>query len=139
MGRRQSPAKGSFKVERGPIPNQFRWPRRLARLLGKVPDAKLAAKAGIGPSTVGAERSRRGIPPCKPKVPWFDWTPDRVALLGAESDKHVAAHLGLSPAAVGRKRRILGIPPVSRQGPGAARVDPTRNLAAGKETGSRGS
>ncbi len=108
-------------------------------MLGKVSDAEVAAKAGISKNTVGAERNRRGIPPFKTKIPWFDWTPDRVALLGVESDKRLAAHLGLSPAAVGRKRRILGIPAVSTLGGSrAARVGPRRSLAVGNEAGSRG-
>lgn len=90
------------------------WPEHLAELLGKIPDRQLARKAGISASSVGRERSQRGIPPWKEPSPAADWTPERVALLGKDTDARVAAALGISKEVVGVKRRILGIPAYGR-------------------------
>ncbi len=41
------------------VANQHRWPLRFARLLGKISDAELAARAGVALTTVVKERRRR--------------------------------------------------------------------------------
>lgn len=76
-----------------------------------MPDVKLAAKAGVAPSTVRAERERRRIPPFRLRRPRVEWSPEMVALLGTDSDRLVAEMLGLGPDSVARKRLVLQIPP----------------------------
>jgi DNA-binding CsgD family transcriptional regulator len=102
-------------VNRAPMRyNQFRWPERLARKLGKVPDQKLAREAGVHPETVVNERRRRGIPPSAPRRPRIEWTRPMLSLLGTGTDKDVAAELGLDVGSVSRKRKGLGIEPYGR-------------------------
>ncbi len=71
--------------------NRFGWSEHLAALLGKMPDTKLAKKAGVSTSTVQAERRRRGIPPFRGRAARVEWTPEMIALLGKSSDAQVAA------------------------------------------------
>lgn len=92
-------------------PNKFRWPKRLIRLLGKVPDRVLAERAGLHFGTVQHERRRRGIPPYRPQRPDIEWTDEMVALLGTDTDPNVAAELGIPKSSVRYKRTKLGIPP----------------------------
>jgi DNA-binding CsgD family transcriptional regulator len=92
-------------------PNRFRWTPRLARLLGRIPDEKLATIAGIDPATVLKERRRRKIPPSQPRRANIEWTREMLRLLGQASDYRVAAELGISYNSVRRKRVELGIPP----------------------------
>jgi hypothetical protein len=88
---------------------RFRWPSRLAALLGRVPDAALARRAGVYDRTVSDERRRRGIAPLeKPKKP-FPWTSASLRLLGRITDAALARRLGLSKWTVMAKRRSLGI------------------------------
>jgi hypothetical protein len=89
---------------------RVRWSRRLASLLGKVPDYKLARKAGVSVGAVRAERIRRAIPPVRT---WMRvrWTRRRLALLGKVTDRELAAQIRTSPTTVSIKRRSLGIPP----------------------------
>ncbi|MFL6201408.1 MAG: hypothetical protein ACJ76J_19735 [Thermoanaerobaculia bacterium] len=99
------------RIEREPFQsNKLLWPAHLLELLGKIPDATLARRAGISWSTVQEERRRRGIPPARPQRPPVDWSEDMIQLLGTAEDKEVAAELGIPTASVFRKRRILGIP-----------------------------
>jgi hypothetical protein len=91
-------------------PNRFRWPERLLRLLGKLPDREIAERAGVHPGTVANERRRRKIPAYSPHRP-VEWTQERIALLGTASDRDVAAALGIGHRSVFHKRRVLGIPP----------------------------
>jgi hypothetical protein len=101
----------AMKIEREPHgPTRFHWPERLARLLGKLPDAALAKLAGVHLVTVSGERRRRGIAPAVPRRPPFEWPEEWVALLGEATDKDVAAELGINVGSVYRKRRLLGIP-----------------------------
>lgn len=91
-------------------PTKFAWPRHLARLLGKLPDSKVAARAGLHLVTVTRERQRRGIPPAVRHRPPIEWTREQIALLGTASDPAVAAELGVHRGSVARKRLMLGIP-----------------------------
>jgi hypothetical protein len=101
-----------FPVERVIGARRFKWPLRLARLLGRISDDKLAKKAGVNANTVSGERRRRGISQFRPRRPAIRWTRRMIALLGSDADSSVAALLGLTRATVGRKRRELGIPSV---------------------------
>lgn len=92
------------------VGNQLRWPVRLARLLGEISDAELAARAGFSLSAVAAERRRRGIPPCRRASPPVEWTNEMIELLGEAGDADVAAELGISRHSVAYKRQMLGIP-----------------------------
>lgn len=92
-------------------PNRFRWSKRLADLLGKMADKRLAALAGVHPQVVARERRRRSLPASKPRRPPIDWTPEMIAVLGTDADRAIAAALGVDHRSVFRKRRLLGIPP----------------------------
>lgn len=92
------------------VGNQFRWPVRLARLLGRISDPALAARAGVSLTAVVAERRRRGIPPFRRMSPPVEWTDEMIELLGEASDGEVAAELGISRDSVAYKRQVLGIP-----------------------------
>jgi hypothetical protein len=93
---------------------RIRWPPRLARLLGRVPDETVARRSGLHPHTVAVERRRRGIPPSSPRRPRVRWTAAMIALLGTAVDREVAAELGLPVHCVMRQRRFLGIAAVGR-------------------------
>jgi len=88
----------------------MRWPLDLARLLGTMTDAELAERAGVHPSTVAAERRRRGLTACHPRRPAVAWTEEMLARLGCASDASIAAELELEVGSVRRKRVQLGIP-----------------------------
>jgi hypothetical protein len=92
-------------------PRTIRWPPRLARLLGKLPDGEVARLAGVNFRTVANERKRRGIPPAHPLRPRVQWTEAMIALLGTAIDKDVAAELGIPLHCVVLKRLFEGIPP----------------------------
>lgn len=98
-------------VKRVPTKESFRWPKRLAALLGKVPDGELALQAGISKDTVATERKRRGIEAFHPVGEPVVWTRERIEMLGTDSDAAVARELGLHYASVKYKRQLLGIPP----------------------------
>jgi len=93
---------------------RIRWPPRLARLLGRVPDEAVARRSGLHPNTVAVERRRRGIPPSSPRRPRVRWTAAMIALLGTAVDREVAAELGLPVHCVMRQRRFQGIAAVGR-------------------------
>lgn len=97
-------------------PLHFRWTPRLLALLGRLPDAEVAARAKTTTHTVAAERKRRGIPAFMRRRPNIEWTPDRVALLGTDTDANVAARLGAHCTSVFLRRRMLGIPAFGRGG-----------------------
>lgn len=114
-------------------PNRFRWPRRLARLLGKMPDRELAELAGLHFGTVEHERHRRGILPYRRRSPDVEWTDEMIALLGTDSDPNVAAQFGISKHSVRYKRTKLGIPPFTepiRKGPSDGEIFWTRRRRA---------
>jgi DNA-binding CsgD family transcriptional regulator len=97
-------------LERAQHALRFRWPARLRKLLGTMPDAALAPRAGVHAKTVLRERQRSGIPPYRKKPTAIEWTERMLALLGTASDQAVADELGLSPATVSKTRRRLGLP-----------------------------
>ena len=92
------------------------WPPRLARLLGRRPDAEVAKRAGVVAQTVSRERRRRGIPPFEPRRPRIEWTRAMLALLGTDTDGNVAAELRVHVGSVQLRRRVLHIPPFGRGG-----------------------
>lgn len=106
--RREGPP---VRVRRTTGARRFEWAEELLELLGVLPDAAVAVKAGVSLGTVRAERRRRAIPPSRPRRPPIEWTEDVLALLGTDSDSSVARDLGVHPATVARKRSRLGIPP----------------------------
>jgi hypothetical protein len=101
------------------FPRRFRWTQALSELLGRIPDAELARRAGVSAATVGAERRRRGIEAFgRAPGPAVGWTSDMIALLGTASDANVAARLSVAPHTVSKKRRLLRIPPFAAGRPG---------------------
>ena len=98
-------------------PGRFPWPERWVRLLGRVPDAEVAHRAGLHIGTVRDERTRREIEPACPRRPPVEWTPEMDALLGQAIDREVAAELGISFGSVYYRRRVLGIPPAKPRAP----------------------
>lgn len=111
MTERNSPPQDASLPRLSEHPNRFRWSKRLANLLGKMADERLAAVAGVHPQAVTSERRRRSIPAYKPRRPPIDWTPEMIALLGTNTDRAIAAVLGVNHRSVFRKRRLLGIAP----------------------------
>ncbi len=106
---KKPPRPAPIVVERH-SPTKVSWPPRLARLLGTVPDHRLAAKAGVHPHTVKEERERRGVPPFRYRQPNVVWSAEMISRLGTASDRRVAVELGLCHASVCRKRLQLNIP-----------------------------
>ena len=88
-------------------------PERILAQLGKLPDRKLAERAGVHPNTIHHERKRRGIPAFVQQREAVRWTRDMIRKLGTATDRSIAAELGIPIGCVSRKRRILGIPPYS--------------------------
>jgi len=113
------PPAGRPTVGRATLPRaevgsrRHRWPPKLLALLGKVPDSRLAARAGINFQAVAAERRRRRIPPARKARPRVAWTPAMIALLGTASDAEVGRVLAIASWSVAYKRAVLGIPPHS--------------------------
>lgn len=95
-------------------PQQHRWPKRLAVLLGRISDRQVAKRAGVSLTCVVRARLRAGIPPAHPRRPPVKWTPEMLSVLGTDIDREVAAMLGVSKQTVRRKRTILGIPAYDR-------------------------
>jgi hypothetical protein len=62
-------------------PNRFRWPKRLARRLGRMPDRDVAALAGLSKDAAIEERRRRGIRAFRTQRRPVEWT-DRHRLRG---------------------------------------------------------
>ena len=92
-------------------PLQLRWSAKASKLLGRVPDARLARKLGISLDAVQRERRRRAIEPFRPRHPDIQWTPKMMQLLGTDIDRSVAERLGLPTYSVRHKRQRMGIPP----------------------------
>ena len=91
-------------------PRQLRWSAKNAKLLGQIPDARLARKLGISLVSVQLERRRRGIEPFRPRRPDIQWTRQMIQLLGTDIDDRIAERLGLSMPSVRHKRQRMGIP-----------------------------
>ena len=73
--------------------------------LGKMPDAKIAKKLGIYPSTVATERKKRNIPSHRKSKFNLDDQP-----LGMVPDVEIARKLGINKETVARFRKRKGIP-----------------------------
>jgi hypothetical protein len=87
------------------------WTRQELKLLGKMPDAELAAQIGRTENAVRVMRVRLGLPnPLGPWHPEGGWTAEELQLLGTVPDGELAARLGRSEGAVRAKRCALGIP-----------------------------
>jgi len=78
------------------------------KLMGTVPDEKLAEVLGRTRLAVQARRIQLKIPKFDARL--HQWTPGEDALLGTMRDGELAARLGLSLNAVAHRRRRLGIP-----------------------------
>lgn len=75
--------------------------------LGRVPDAVLARRLGVGRSAVQGARSVRGIPPVgKSARRGINWD---VQPLGICTDREIADALGVSPRLVAKVRTHRGI------------------------------
>lgn len=103
------------------------------RLLGQVPDERLAGHLGVDWRLVRRWRLERGIPVANPtgRVTRH-WTPDEVALLGTMPDGELAARLGLKVSSVCNARGGRGIPAyvaVPDEGPGQEAVKLARRAA----------
>ena len=92
-------------------PLQVRWPAKNLKLLGRVPDARLARKLRISLDAVQGERWRRGIEPSRPRRPDIQWTRKMIRLLGTDIDSSIAERLGLPEYSARHKRQRMGIPP----------------------------
>jgi hypothetical protein len=113
LGRR-----GELDVERASSdPRRFRWPTRLAALLGRVPDPEVARRAGVSLKAVVNERHRRGIGAWRKPRPTVVWTEAMVKRFGSDTDANVAAALRVHRASVTRKRIMLRIPAFVYRGP----------------------
>jgi DNA-binding CsgD family transcriptional regulator len=75
--------------------------------MGQLPDAQVAARAGVSAIAVSAERRRRGI--AGRRGPVVEWSEDMVSRLGTDTDAAIAEELRLSASSVAYKRRRLGI------------------------------
>lgn len=109
-GREVSPP-AAANLERTPARPRLAWPKKLAALLGRIPDKDLARRAGVAESTVATERQRRGIEACYAKRDPIRWTPEMIERLGTASDREVAEELRIPRGCVRLKRTVLGIPP----------------------------
>ncbi len=92
-------------------PLQLRWSAKTAKLLGQVPDARLARKLGISLDAVQRERRRRAIEPFRPRRPDIQWTRQMIQFLGTDIDSSIAERLGLPMYSVRHKRQRMGIAP----------------------------
>lgn len=77
------------------------------KLLGTMPDYKLADQLGVSTYTIFSHRQRLGIKAWG--SPERIWTPDNIALLGTMFDKTLAYKLGIHPMGVFNLRKKLGI------------------------------
>src|SRR5207253_10965125 len=77
------------------------------KLLGTMPDERLAQHFGRTRLAVQARRIQLKIPKFDPQL--HRWTPEEDALLGTVTDGKLAARLGLTTGAVAHRRRRLGI------------------------------
>ena len=87
------------------------WTRQELKLLGKMPDAELAARIGRTKNAVRVMRLRRGLPnPLGPYHRDGGGAAEELQLLGTVPDGELAARLGRSEGAIRSKRHTLGIP-----------------------------
>lgn len=109
------------RLERvGKAAMRYRWPPRLAALLGKLPDHQVARRAGLHPQTVTVERRRRDLPPPSPRRPRVRlrrelgipnpprpsvWTAAALGRLGKVPDAMLARELGVGVAYVAQRRQ----------------------------------
>lgn len=92
--------------------NDVRWTRRMIARLGHSPDSVVAAKLGIGRSSVAYKRRVLGIAPFKRgTTPVFRWPGWALRLLGKVSDAALAERLGVSATLVQTRRNALRISP----------------------------
>jgi hypothetical protein len=82
------------------------WPAEHLALLGKMPDAEVAARTGRRENAVRVKRYKLGIP--NPSGP--GWTAEELDLLGTAPDAEVATRIGRTEGAVTLKRCRLRIP-----------------------------
>jgi len=85
-------------------------PSKLARyqhLLGKIPDAEIARRAGLSGVAVSAMRRRRGI--ARFETERRPWAAKARLMLGKVSDAEIARRVGVIPMSVSRLRHELGI------------------------------
>ncbi len=85
-----------------------RFPARVVRRLGEVPDRRLAEELGVSTETVRRKRMALNIPPCRRELVW---TAERDALLGTMPDAALARRLKASPNAVKIRRHRVGVAP----------------------------
>lgn len=85
------------------------WTPAMDRLLGTMPDTRVAKKIGFSAQIVSIRRHELGIPPYRR----LDWTKaDR--LLGKVPDSEVARIVGTTQPNVTYRRRKKGIPALGR-------------------------
>lgn len=92
----------------------FRWTKARLKLLGTMPDGKLAEKLNLGATTVFKKRRELNIAsfgdsPAKARL---RWTAKLVKRLGKVSDETLAKDLGVSVSTVTTHRKRLGIPSI---------------------------
>ena len=92
-----------------PIFVQLRLPPRLMRLLGRMPDERLAKKANATRQQIKYMRYQLGIPAYRKKPRDFLWTVEDIKLLGTDADRVIAGILDTTAIVVSRKRRALAI------------------------------
>jgi hypothetical protein len=92
------------------LPPGHEWTRREIRLLGTLPDRKVAKILGLSDSTVMYKRQALRIPPYRRRLPPIRWTKKMLSLLGKVPDVEIARRYRISVARVRRKRYSLGIP-----------------------------
>jgi hypothetical protein len=81
------------------------WKAKELRLLGKAPDAEVAARTGRSVEGVRQKREELGIPnPASRK-----WTAEELAVLAAAGDAEVARRTGRTAWAVYLKRKALRV------------------------------
>jgi hypothetical protein len=108
------------------MPKPFAWTRARIAQLGKVPDAVLADRWGIGVGRVKEKRLSLGIHLApgargRPGRRLIVLPPERVALLGTCRDEELADAWGMPASTVHRIRTRLGIPPFGVQAATSAR------------------
>lgn len=90
--------------------NKRIWKEAELKILGTVPDHKLATLLGISKTTVMNKRRSLGIPSYESQTRIIKWNPKMDNLLGTDYDRAIAEQLNLSLAAISQRRYHLGIP-----------------------------
>ena len=95
-------------------PASRRWTEDELRLLGKLPDHKVAALTGRSLSAIQTRRiTVLGLPCVNGRG--RDWTPQEDRLLGKHADGDLAKRFNCFAATIARRRGLLGIPPFHRE------------------------